>query len=61
MSTENSDIKQIIETISSSQVNKYLERGWVLLETASGQDECNSPLIKYSLGHTDASAKKDLY
>lgn len=60
MSADVSDIKQIIE-VYGSQVNKYLAEGWVVLSIANGKDEHNSPLIIYSLGHKDATARRSIY
>lgn len=44
-----SRVKEVTETSSKQTVNDLLKQGWVLIETASGVDETNYPLIKYSL------------
>jgi hypothetical protein len=49
---ELSNIKKIIETVSASEVNKYLAAGWVVLATASmttDSREYSGPVVKYSL------------
>ncbi|WP_058089435.1 hypothetical protein [Aquabacterium parvum] len=43
-------IKEIRRTTDVNEANKYLAAGWVLLATATGQDEMNYPLTVYSLG-----------
>ncbi|CUX14206.1 hypothetical protein [Agrobacterium genomosp. 13] len=42
-------VKEVTETTSKEGVNELLKQGWALIDTASGVDESNYPLIKYSL------------
>lgn len=44
-----SGVKEVTETSNKQTVNELLKQGWVLIDTASGVDESNYPLIKYSL------------
>lgn len=44
-----SKVKEVTETTVKQTVNDLLKQGWVLIDTASGVDETNYPLIKYSL------------
>lgn len=49
------DAKAIIETISYTEVNLYLQAGWVLIGNASmttDSRESSEPMIKYSLAWT---------
>lgn len=48
---EKSDVKEIFETTNKDQVNKLLEAGWILIETASGKwPDSQEAQIRYSLG-----------
>ena len=49
---DKSEIKQITHVYCEADVNSYLRGGWVIVETAGGQDEDGSPIILYSLGKT---------
>jgi hypothetical protein len=42
-------VKKVVEVSNPDAVNAYIAKGWVLLESASGQWDDNSPHIKYSL------------
>jgi hypothetical protein len=44
------NVKEVTETLSKDRVNELLKQGWVLIDSASGKDESDYPLIKYSLG-----------
>lgn len=59
MSEGLSAIKRLRETFQLEEVNKALAAGWELVHTASGQDETNFPITKYTLGHhlTEEKAK----
>lgn len=48
-SVDLTNVKEVVETSNLRAVKEHLEKGWVLIETASGQDENGYPLIKYSL------------
>jgi hypothetical protein len=61
-----STVRQIFETNSATDSNKYIEAGWILIATASmttDSREYSGPVIKYSLGWTkeEAPAKPKLY
>lgn len=55
----NVQIKEIRRTTEAAEANKYLRAGWVLLATATGQDEMNYPLTVYSLGRKEESEDPD--
>lgn len=60
MSEDLSAIKRLRETFQLTEANKALAAGWELVNTASGQDETNFPITKYTLGHhlTEEQAKQ---
>lgn len=41
--------KEVVARFDASDVNRYLQAGWTLIDTASGKDESGYPLTKYSL------------
>ncbi len=40
-------VREVTETFSKEGANELLKQGWVLIDTASGKDENDYPLIKY--------------
>ena len=49
---ENVDLtkaKKVVARSELADVNKYLDAGWKLIDTASGKDEMGYPLTRYSL------------
>ena len=48
-------VKEIVEVDSASEADRYLEKGWVLLATASGHwADSGEPHLKYALGWVNA-------
>lgn len=45
-----SDVKKVREVFDWVRVNEHLARGWVLLSIAEGQDDQESPVVRYILG-----------
>lgn len=49
---DKSEIKQVVHIYEQSDVESYLKAGWVIIETAGGQDDEGQPVILYSMGKT---------
>jgi len=47
--TDLSKAKRVLATTSEREVNKLIESGWSLIDTASGKDEAGYPITRYSL------------
>lgn len=46
-------VRQIVEVNSAAEADRYLNKGWVLLATASGHwADTGEPYVKYALGWT---------
>lgn len=41
--------KKVVGASHAQVANELIEKGWTLIETASGKDESGYPLITYSL------------
>lgn len=54
MSDQIHKVKKVKEVLNESQVNRYLDAGWILIDTVA-QREGNDSWIKYSLGWTKES------
>lgn len=44
------NVKKVRGASNEQAANQMLEKGWVMLSTASGQDEQGYPITRYSLG-----------
>ena len=53
MAIDLKNVKNVVETYQLQEVNKYLEWGYLLIDTAGGRwQDSKEPLIVYSLGWT---------
>lgn len=48
--SELQQVKKVRGASSEQSANELLQKGWVMLSMASGQDEQGYPITRYSLG-----------
>lgn len=42
---DKSEIKEVVSVCCDTDTNSYLNAGWVIIETAGGQDEDGFPVV----------------
>lgn len=47
---DKSEIKEVVSVYCDTDTNSYLNAGWVIIETAGGQDEDGSPVVLRVMG-----------
>jgi len=52
-------VKQVRVASDAYDANKLIEKGWVMIDTASGKDETGYPITKYSMAWMGEAPPKE--